>query len=854
MSINNLSAWFKKRPKWLQRTARELLEKGHLDDKDVIDLAELCLKEVVGAAEDLEYTISSDVFRADTIDSLHLCSIGDVQNINALAPKNPLNFGKSNLVVVYGQNGSGKSGYVRILKHACWARYPETLHSNIYSSEQSPQQCSISYEKGGLVKQFQWQTNSGIIEDLCSIDIFDALCGQVYIANENEVTYEPPMLLFFSGLIAVCGKMSKIMDGKSAKLVSKKPVVPSDYASTVSGRWYSELSKDITADDIAKRCTWKGEDDKELEDLEKRLSEQAPADKAKQLRTQKQYVDNLIYNTEDFLKKLSDENCRRILAAKKNSLLKQNAAKAAAEQVFVDAPLEGVGSDVWKLLWEQARKYSQEQAYKDIAFPSTEEAARCVLCQQPLSNEARERIQSFEEFVKGKMQKEAKAAKKVFNDAIEGVGELPSVENVRTKADAAGIDQTEDFSVLEKTYTALRNRKNQLLKVDSVEDMDALPQIKEWIDEARSRSSGYDESAQKYEEDAKKDNRADLVSIQLELQARKWLSQQRKSVEDEISRLEQVDVLQAAKNLTDTTILSRKKGDLAEKLITEAFVKRFDGELKQLGANRIKIELAKTRVKKGRVLHHLQLRDTSNGSPEDVLSEGEHRIVSLAAFLADVAEKQNSAPFVFDDPISSLDQDFEEAVVQRLVDLSKERQVIVFTHRLSLLGLIQEYGKKACCEPHVIYIQQESWGTGEPCETQLWAVNPKTANNILLDQRLREARNVYVNKGQQTYDIYAQSLCSEFRKLLEKSIEHDLLADVVQRYRRAVNTLGKIDKLARITDADCKFFDDMMTKYSRYEHSQPCEAPVALPAPDELQQDMESLKKWRIDFSTRNVQ
>ncbi len=49
--------------------------------------------------------------------------------------------------------------------------------------------------------------------------------------------------------------------------------------------------------------------------------------------------------------------------------------------------------------------------------------------------------------------------------------------------------------------------------------------------------------------------------------------------------------------------------------------------------------MAKTRVDKGRVLHRLQLRDTGNGSPEDMLSEGEHRIVSLAAFLADLMTK-----------------------------------------------------------------------------------------------------------------------------------------------------------------------------------------------------------------------
>jgi len=860
MSTGDLSAWFKERPKWLQEAAKRLLEKDCLEDQDIIDLSEICRKEAVGGVGEFEYTFPGDAFTSTTSDALRLCLIGDVQDINALAPRNPLNFGESNLAVIYGRNGSGKSGYVRILKHACGARYPGTLYSNIYSSESSIQQCSISYEKNGSVMSCQWQVNSGVIEDLCSIDIFDASRGQVYIANEDEVTYEPPALSFFSSLISVCGKVSQVLDAETAKLASQKPVIPSDYAATMSGQWYTNLSKDLTANDIATHCVWNDDDEKKLEELEKRLSEQAPADKAKQLRTQKQHADTLIQNTEDLFKKLSDENYRRILAAKKQSLLKRNAAKATADRVFIDAPLEGIGSDVWKLLWEQARKYSQEQAYKEKIFPCTEDDARCVLCQQPLSKEARNRIQSFEEFVKGEMQKEAEAAKKEFDDAIEDVGELPSEEGVGTKVDAAGLTKEQD--ALKGFYAALRNRKDKLLaKVDSVEEVsaatlgiNALPQCKEWIDEARNRSSSYDALAQKYEKDAKQDNRAEMTSKRLESQARKWLSQQRKSVEVEISRLKQIYALQATKRLTDTTGLSRKKGDLAEELITEAFVKRFDGELKQLGANRIKIELAKTRVDKGRVLHRLQLRDTSNGSPKDVLSEGEHRIVSLAAFLADVAEKQNSAPFVFDDPISSLDQDFEEAVVQRLVKLSKERQVIVFTHRLSLLGLIQHYGEKASCELHVICVRQEPWGTGEPGDTPLWAAKPKKANNILLNQRLPDARDMYKSKGQQAYDVYAQSLCSEFRKLLEKTIEYDLLADVLHRHRREVHTKNKLVKLAKINSDDCSFLDDLMTKYSCYEHSQSIEAPVALPVTDELQRDMEALKEWREKFEKRGAQ
>jgi energy-coupling factor transporter ATP-binding protein EcfA2 len=851
MSSSDLSTWFERRPHWLKEAARRLLDKKGLTEQDIFELAELCRKEAVGATEEVEYTFPSDVFKATTSKSLRLCSIGDVKNINALAPRNPLRFGEGNLSIVYGQTGSGKSGYVRILKHACGARSPGALLSNLYSPGASPQQCSISYDQNGSVISCQWTANVGIITDLRTIDIYDASCGRVYVTHENDVTYEPPVLSFFSDLIAGCERVAKAIDAEMAMLSSNKALLPPDYASTEPGQWYSTLSKDTAIEDIKEHCAWENGSDKELTDLDKRLSEQAPADTAKQLRTQKLHADALILSIESLLEKLSDANCRRILELRTQFVLKEKAAKTAAEQVFKDAPLAGVGSDVWRLLWEQARKYSEEQAYRGIAFPYAGDGARCVLCQQLLSGEANERFLSFEGFVKGALQKNAETAKKELDDAVASIGDLPSSEMVATKAHAGGLTRDEDASVLEQCYSALQNRKDQLLKVESVEDMGAMPQCRKWMDGARRQSSNYEESAQKYEEDARKDNRAELGSKRLEFQARKWLSQQRKSVEEEIGRLKHIDALQAARRLTDTAVLSKKKGALAEQLITAAFVNRFAGELKNLGADRIKIELAKTRVEKGRVLHRLRLRGTSTGAPEDVLSEGEYRIVSLAAFFADVAEKQNLAPFVFDDPISSLDQDFEEAVVKRLVELSKERQVIVFTHRLSLLGLLQDAAKNAGCEPYVICVRQESWGTGEPGETPLFVKKPEKALNSLINDRLPRARKALSEEGQECYVPIAKSICTDYRILLERMIECHLLADVVQRYRRALNTTGKIDKLAQIKDCDCEFFDAMMTKYSRYEHSQPGELPVALPAPDELQHDMETLRKWYEEFENR---
>jgi energy-coupling factor transporter ATP-binding protein EcfA2 len=139
--------------------------------------------------------------------------------------------------------------------------------------------------------------------------------------------------------------------------------------------------------------------------------------------------------------------------------------------------------------------------------------------------------------------------------------------------------------------------------------------------------------------------------------------------------------------------------------------------LQKLGANNICVEFIK-QTYKGTTRHALKIANATHDNPVDILSEGEARIVALAAFLADVTGCDSNNPFIFDDPISSLDQTYEEKTVKRLVELSENRQVIVFTHRLSLLGqLIELTDGKITTE----CIRKEHWGTGEIGETPLFA-------------------------------------------------------------------------------------------------------------------------------------
>ena len=111
------------------------------------------------------------------------------------------------------------------------------------------------------------------------------------------------------------------------------------------------------------------------------------------------------------------------------------------------------------------------------------------------------------------------------------------------------------------------------------------------------------------------------------------------------------------------------------------------------------------------------LVNARSGSLHEVLSEGEHRVVSRGHFLPTLPASHTQPPLYLMIRSPRWIQDFEEAVVQRLVSSAQDRQVIVFTHRVSLLVQMQEYGKRAVCEPKVTCVRHESWGTGEPGDT-----------------------------------------------------------------------------------------------------------------------------------------
>ena len=849
--------WLHRQQDWLQEAAEKLLSSGSLTEADIETIAE-CLKTPAGQKV-TTHRMFDGLRNVSTSEAeLRLVEIGEIIGIENLVPRSPLTFGDGNLVVIYGRNGSGKSGYTRILKHACGKPQTTNLQSNVFQSPPDKQQCTIRYRRTGTDQSVIWQANGAPINDIRAVDIFDADASTFYLSQETEASYTPPSVTLFKELAAVCDRAKVRLQDEQNRLVSTLPTLPPVYRETMAGTTYTSLNPDVNTVVVQGLIDWTENDQNTMDQLTERLKTGDPIALAREKRNTKIQIDQFAVQLRNAVTAVSPEQLEAIRNAREAARQKRRIAIESAQ--IGSAQFDGIGSSTWKALWQAAREYSQ-MVYPGQNYPVTDNDARCVLCHQLLTMEAQQRLHDFEAFVRGKVEGEAQVAERTYKTMLENLPAILNQEDIRTRCEAAGL--TEDgwpdrfwavWAKVSKARECLLNDESQE-KAVAVEEPDGI------LSELAQRAERIEHEAKQHDEDAKNFDRDKAEKERLNLEARRWTAEQAAAIESEISRLKIVKDYECWKKLANSSGISLQAGKIAERVITQSYVDRFNRELKALGASQIKVELIKSRTRKGEALHRLRLRGVQRGYediPESVLSEGERRIVSLAAFLADVAGNPYASPFIFDDPISSLDQDFEWHVAKRLARLAKNRQVIVFTHRLSLYGAIEDAAKKIggdWKQEHLYLncIESFSGTTGHPADQQVWNANTKKANNILLE-RLDKAKEAGEQGGADAYKRHAQGICTDFRKLLERTVEDDLLHKIVKRHRRSVTTDNLLVRLPNIRQEDCIFIDDLMTKYSCYEHSQSQESPSFLPEEPELRADLESLKRWRTEFSKRPVE
>lgn len=845
--------WLHTQRDWLQQAADILLTKGSLDDSDIIALAEH-LKTTEGQAVTSSSTFNGLVASTTQTAEVRIRSISDIAGIENLVPNSPLNFGEGNLCVIYGNNGSGKSGYARLVKKATGKPGAKELRPNVFKAAPIEQKCKFDFNDG-TDKTVEWHANAAPIEALRTVDIFDSDAANNYLTKDNEATYTSPLVSLFEKLVGIVNLVKERLQVQQAALLKGLPALPLQYIATKSGAQYNGLKANSNVVEVQKIQTWTAAEERELELLNERLTAMDPAALAKQKRATRSQIEQIANQIKKDAPAYAEVALDAIRSEKNEAHKKRKIAEEAAH--VVSAKLDGVGSDTWKALWESARNYSQTP-YPQIDFPVVEDA-RCVLCHQELAEEAKQRLQDFEKFVQGDVEQAAVKAEATYKTTLEQLPVALTEQIVVERCSAAGLIDDVLLVGIKAFWkqVATSRAAMQIDEITEAANVVAVPQ--DIINALEAKADFLEEQAKQHDQDAAGFNRAEATLKKIGLEAKHWTSQQSAAITAEMQRLKAVSEYEGWVRHTNTQQITIKGGQVAEAAITDAYVARFNNELENLKAKKFKVKLAKTKAEKGKAYHGIQLEGVVDGSAklEQVLSEGERRIISLAAFLADVADKPHASTFIFDDPVSSLDQDFEIAVAKRLVQLAKSRQVLVFTHRLSLYGALEDAARKMgkdekgkeWKDKHLEQrcIETFSSVSGLPVSQPIWASNTDAANNSLLS-RLDAAKKAGEESGSEAYRALAQGICSDFRKLVERSVETDLLNSVVIRHRKSVTTENRLSKLSNISLEDCNFIDDLMTRYSAFEHSQSNEGPVEVPEEVNLREDLEALKKWRENF------
>lgn len=855
--LQEILGWAKGLAPWQSDAVSRLFTKETLTTEDLDDLYAL-LKAEHGIPDPNGRTanpLADDKIPAGAQPNKHveLVAMKNLTNVNAIAENQRLEFGAKGLTVIYGDNGSGKSGYSRVLKKACRARdQSEQIlpNANTPPGKAGPATATFEITVNGAPKELTWDNGKPAPQELSSLAIFDSRCARAYLDDENDFSYVPYGLDIFEALASVCRQFDSRIKTEQAQCAVDKTVFNELAATqTAAGKLVAGLNAKTSAAEVEKLAVLSPEKSSRRDVLEKSLKADNPKEKATQLRLRAARITQLANNAVAKSDIVNDAMSAKLKELAESYHKAKAAAELAANAFKSDATLlPGTGGEAWKELFEAARKFSLE-AYSDRKFPQLGADAPCPLCQQSL-NDGAVRLIRFEEFIQQEAEKNMRTCKKALTDQY---------KPFETQNLALGFDDVL-FKEIEVIDAALANATREFEKVlmerhnvikqacadrawDKVVGEPASP-----ASQLKVLASNLIKEAENLEKVSDEKARAALQSELNELDTRLKLGKLKTVVITAIEKYSLAAKLAQCLSAVKTNSISIKSTELAEKVVSKELADALNHEFKALGAGNLHVSLA-TRSVKGKTLHKLKLEMPQARDPSDILSEGEQRAIAVGSFLAEVNIGKGTSGIIFDDPISSLDHKRRERVAARLVQEAAKRQVIVLTHDVYFLCVLMEEAGRlgVLTKTQSLSKRPEGFGVADPI-LPFETMGTKARVSALRDMQQKIAK---VHKDgdepefrKQTVDCYRQ-----MRIAWERAVEEVLFQNVVLRFRKGVSTQPLVRVV--VEDSDYKLIEQAMTKCSNYPHDQALMGGVAIPEPDELLADINSLDDWRVTVVNR---
>jgi ABC-type hemin transport system ATPase subunit len=776
-------------PAWKQDLFLEASAKPKLLPEDLVRSMQLLLG---------ERTDARSVHRDDMPDGgadserVALLRISHVRNVNALAPDQTLSLAPTGINIVYGANGAGKTGYSRLLKHAGRSLVRDRVIGDVSNQGEPVHQSAVlTIAVGDDEQNVALDLGTTTVGAAGKICVHDEKCSAQYVTQDNEIDYVP---IAVTGLQRLATALTSLSERLDAEILSSQPV-PLDLAAyptgTVVAAALAELGDDVTrpwlravaelTDHEAARMATLGREIAEID----ASTAQALRDSVTRQATLGRALIADLATLANAISPTALGEARRELAA----LERARSASIAFAARFDDQPLDGVGSEAWRLLWDAARRFGHAHDHASLSDGS---ASHCPLCMQRLDAEAIERMSSFDAFVSGEIVATLDAAQRAVATRVAGLPEL----------------------------SALRARHDEVLTAMSVDGTGVAGLVGDWLDEAElivdairthgtvdrgptstirpaldSWVAGRQAEAERHAALERPAEQARVRAEYDELRARVVLAGMVDDVVRHLDARDRVRALEAAKAQTGTQSLSTKIGGFSAAFVNADLASALREQMQALDFRGLEV-LLRNRTVRGKPLVRLAFRVEPGRSVGDVLSIGEQRRLALAMCLAEMRVGMAGCPLVLDDPVCSIDQEGRRHIAKELVSLAHAgRQIVVFTHELSFVAELQTTAARRGVEVHAQHIVRMARHSGYVRPSLPW--DGLSANHRVgpLKAKLAAAEKAYAAWDSEHYRDVASDFCNYLRQAYERCVEDRVLGGVVARRQDALQP-GKLTSVA----------------------------------------------------------
>ena len=358
---------------------------------------------------------------ADAGTPIWLRRIGNLRAINALPAAAELTFSPS-LTVIYGGNGVGKSGFVRILSNVCFSRKQHPILPNIYedSSEAEGPGAQITMMDGSQQESMFNLDGSVESSELKRISVFDSAVAQTLLIDSGPLGFKPTGFDVFVEMARVYGQIAARLVNEIKRRTCDNRFIKSFVgADTEVSKFVATLGARTDIETLRALATFgEGEEARlvEVQRLKRELETKSVPETIKHLEEAKRCVETLKQRMVTATDLLSDDKRQLYRARLADFAAKAKVLAESGSGSFGHPSLKGVGSPQWEKFLGAARDLA---ALEDTNYPR--DTDHCLLCHRPLDEASVALIRRFWGFLVGDARREVEQASATLDDTVKAL-------------------------------------------------------------------------------------------------------------------------------------------------------------------------------------------------------------------------------------------------------------------------------------------------------------------------------------------------------------------------------------------------------------------------------------------------